>query len=75
MKTGKFSMIPNGMQAKLFGLSFEETMAFAEKFKDIGAIIEVKIPTAALKSLADFTQVDPFIFKSGTITIHVDKLD
>lgn len=28
-----------------------------------------------LNKLADFTQVDKFIFKKGTVTIHADKLD
>lgn len=75
IKTGKFSVTPQGLQAKQFGLSFDETLKFADKYSDIGAIIEVKIPTEQLNKLADFTQVDKFIFKSGTVTIHVDKLD
>ena len=63
------------MQSKQFGLSFEETLEFAEKYSDIRAIIEVKVPKDMLDELADFTQVDSFIFKSGTITIQADKLD
>lgn len=75
METGKFTVIPEGLQAKQFGLKFEETLKFAEKYKDIGAIIEIKVPTAQLNKLADFTEVDRFIFKNGTVTIHVDKLE
>jgi hypothetical protein len=74
MKTGEFSVIPNGLQAKQFGLSFEETLKFADKYSDIGAIIEVKVPTSALNKIGDFTQVDKFIFKNGTVTIQADKL-
>lgn len=74
MKTGEFSVIPNGLQAKQFGLSFEETLKFAEKYSDIGAVIEVKLPTDVLNKLGDFTQVDKFIFKNGTVTINADKL-
>ena len=74
MKTGEFSVIPNGLQAKQFGLSFEETLKFAEKYSDIGAVIEVKLPTDVLNKLGDFTQVDRFIFKNGTVTINADKL-
>lgn len=74
MKTGEFNVIPNGLQAKQFGLSFEETLKFADKYSDIGAIIEVKVPTSVLNKIGDFTQVDKFIFKSGTVTIHADKL-
>ncbi|WP_334075542.1 MULTISPECIES: hypothetical protein [Paenibacillus] len=75
METGKFNVIPEGLQAKQFGLNFDETLKFADKFKDIGAIIEVKVPTSQLNKLADFTEVDKFIFKNGTVTIHVDNLD
>jgi len=74
MKTGEFSVIPNGLQAKQFGLSFEETLKFADKYSDIGAIIEVKVPTSVLNKIGDFTQVDKFIFKNGTVTIQADKL-
>jgi hypothetical protein len=63
MKTGKFNVIPSGLQAKQFGLSFEETLEFANKYSDIGAIIEVKIPKNILNEIGDFTQVDRFIFK------------
>ncbi len=65
MKTGEFNVIPNGLQAKQFGLSFEETLKFADKYSDIGAIIEVKVPTDVLNKIGDFTQVHKFIFKSG----------
>ena len=75
MKTSKFTVVPNGLQAKQFGLSFEETLKFAEKYSDVGAIIEVKVPSNMLNKLADFTQVDKFIFKNGTVTIQADKLD
>ncbi|NLK96352.1 MAG: hypothetical protein GX275_14385 [Clostridiales bacterium] len=74
MKTGEFSVIPNGLQAKQFGLSFEETLEFAEKYSDIGAVIEVKLPKEVINELGDFTQVDNFIFKNGTVTIQADKL-
>ncbi|QSX06733.1 hypothetical protein JYG23_04615 [Sedimentibacter sp. zth1] len=75
METGTFNVIPNGMQAKQFGMSFEETLQFAEKYSDISAIIEVKVPTNMLDKVGDFTQVDGFIFKNGTITIQADKLE
>lgn len=74
MKTSKFNVIPNRLQAKQYGLSFEETLKFADKYSNIGAIIEAKVPTSVLSKIGDFTQVDKFIFKSGTVTIHADKL-
>lgn len=51
MKSGEFRVIPNGLQAKQFGLKFEETLKFADKYSDIGAVIEVKVPTEMLKKL------------------------
>jgi hypothetical protein len=74
MKTSEFTVIPSGLQAKQFGLSFEETLKFAEKYSDIGAVIEVKVSANMLNKLGDFTQVDKFIFKNGTVTIQADKL-
>lgn len=46
-------------------------MNFADEYKEIGAIIEVKLPKDMLDKIADFTHVDPFIFKCGTVTIHL----
>ncbi|MEK4852805.1 hypothetical protein NST04_23340 [Paenibacillus sp. FSL H7-0756] len=73
-KTGTFEIGGSGFEAKQFGYTLEETLAFANKFKDYAAIIEVKISKNALKKLGDFTSVDPFIFKSGTVTITLEKL-
>ncbi len=75
METGSFNVIPNGLQAKQFGLSLDETLKFAEKYSDIGAVIEVKVPSNMLDELADYIQVDKFIFKNGTITIHAEQLE
>ena len=33
------------------------------------------MPTSQLNKLADLTQVDQFIFRNGTVTVHADKLD
>lgn len=49
-------------------------MKLAEKYSDIGAVIEVKLPTKVLNKLGDFIQIDRFIFKNGTVTIEADKL-
>ena len=75
MKTGNFSIIPDGLQAKQFGLSFDETLRYADNFSDYGAIVEAKVPQSVLDNIADYTPVDPFIFKSGTVTIPFDYID
>lgn len=75
METGKFSVIPQGLQAKQFGLSLEQTINFAEKYPDLAAVIEVKVPKSVADKLGDLTHVDRFIFKDGTLTIHVEDLE
>lgn len=74
METGEFSVIPQGLQAKQFGLSLDQTIQFADKYPDLAAVIEVKLPQSELNRLGDFTQVDKFIFKDGTVTIQVNDL-
>jgi hypothetical protein len=74
MNSQKFASSPLGMDAKQFGASFSETIQFANRYKDIVAIFEVKIPSNALSSVSDFTIVDKFIFRSGTYTIQPDLL-
>jgi hypothetical protein len=74
MKTQKFTISPRGMDTKQFGLTLQETLDFANKYSDIAAIIEIKVPTTGLNLLGDFQHVDPFIFKSGTVTIQLDRL-
>ena len=75
MDTGKFDSIPSAMQAKQFGIDLDETINFAEKFSDISAVLEVKIPKNILDEIGDLTHVDAFNFKKGTVTIQPDKLD
>lgn len=75
METGTFKVIPNGLQAKQFGLNLKETINFAERYPDLAAVIEIKIPQNVLNKIGDFQSVDKFIFRDGTVTIHADKLD
>lgn len=75
IETGTFEVSIRGYYGKQFGLKFEETLEFANRFKDIGAIVEVKLPRDQLSRIADFTHVDPFIFKSGTITRNIEPLE
>ncbi|RUS43551.1 RHS repeat domain-containing protein [Cohnella sp. AR92] len=75
MKSGSFMVSPMGFDGKQFGLNFDDTLKFAEKYKDIAAIVEVKVSKTELDRLADYTHVDPFIFKNGTLTIHLENLD
>jgi len=76
MRNKKFSIKPNGAHAKYFSMNFEETKTFAEKVIniDVAAIVEVIIMRDVLSKLGDFTHVDPFLFKSGTVVIQSENL-
>ncbi len=63
-----------GMDAKQFGVDFLETSKFANWAKS-DTIIEVVVDRNMLNKIGDFTHVDPFLFKSGTITINSNVID
>jgi len=77
METKRFAVLDKGVQIKYFGLNFEETLVFANEVINIEivAIFEVQIVTDVLNRVGDFTNVDQFLFKSGTIEIPAEKLD
>jgi hypothetical protein len=76
MQTGYFSVLEKGAHVKYFGLNFDETLAFANMIINIEvvAIFEVTVITEVLKKIGDFTNVDIFLFKSGTVEIPAEKL-
>lgn len=68
-KTGKFNL-GDGMEAKQFGLSLDETRMFGtHPLINQSNIVSVKIPNRVLYRL-DFTPVDVGIFKSGIVTVR-----
>ncbi|MCL1986842.1 MAG: hypothetical protein FWG64_02590 [Firmicutes bacterium] len=77
IKTGEFTLRKNRDDVKYFGLDFEETLLFANKAfnKALVSIFEVEIKSAILNEIADFTNVDPFLFKKGTIEIQEENLE
>ncbi len=75
METGEFGTIPTKMQSKQFGLSFQETLKFTDKFTDLSAIVKVEVPEKALEKIAHHTVTDTRVFKSGVITIDFEKID
>ena len=76
MRTKKFSVDPRGAHVKYFGLDFDETLTFAQKVTSIGAtaIVEVAVLRDTLERIGDFTHVDSFIFRSGTVEIQAEDL-
>jgi len=65
-----FRTVPGSLDAKQFGFDLDEVLRFADWDLGAAAILEVRIPTNILNSIGDFTPVDRFIFRSGTVTIH-----
>jgi len=77
ISTSTFSLRPNGLEAKYFGMNFEETLDFANKVFNIHvvAIVEVMINEQIVNEIGDFTMVDTTVFKSGTVEIDKFNLD
>jgi len=80
INTSRFSLRPNGLEAKYFGMSFKETLDFANKVFNIHvvAIVETTIDEQILSEIGDFTLVDVTVFKSGTVEIdkiHLDRFN
>jgi hypothetical protein len=71
----QFRTVGKSLDAKQFGLDFDETLKFADWTPNAAAIIEVQIPESILKDIGDFTPVDPHIFKNGNVTIPGNQLD
>ena len=77
MQTREFSLPPDkSTTVKYFGVDYDETLLFANKiqFVDIVAVIEVAISHDILIDIADFTHVDTFLFKHGTVIIQSENL-
>jgi len=73
MNTNVISTIEQGMDAKQFGLNFDETLAYADKFSDYAAIVEIKVPKSTVDVLNDVAaNIDTTIFKKGVVTIQPD---
>ena len=77
VKTKKFSLRPNGLEAKYFGMDFNETLDFANKVFNVHvvAIIKITIDEHILNKIGDFTMVDTTVFKKGTVEIDKVCLD
>lgn len=77
IRTNKFSCHPLGAEIKYFGLDLKETKRFADMIINLGvvAVFAVTVRNEILEQIGDFTIVDPFLFKKGTIEIHTTDLD
>ena len=62
---------------KYFGKDIADTIRFAEKTinNNTAAVVEVEIPRNIVERIGDFSSVDPFLFRHGTVEIWEDDLD
>ncbi len=70
MNTGKFSFGPAGSEMKQFGFNLNETLSYANFQPDYAAIIQADVPTALLGNFNVSKTIDPFIFRSGVLTVN-----
>jgi len=77
MSTKIFSLIKGKAEVKYFGLDFDETLSFADKAfnLDLVCVLEVCVKKTVLDMIGDFTHVDPFLFKCGTVEIQPEDLE
>ena len=77
MESNQFTLPPDkSTSVKYFGVDLNETVEFANiiQFIDIVAVVEVGISYDILLQVGDFTHVDIFLFKKGTVIIHAEDL-
>ncbi len=74
-KTGQFNLPQGGMEAKQFGFSKSETIAFGKTMRQTG-LVSAKVPTNSLSNyyLGGEGGIDSNIFRSGTLTVYDDQL-
>jgi RHS repeat-associated protein len=73
--SGNFSMgVGSYGIGKQFGLNLKETLKFADYARDSAGVLRVEVPKKVVDGIADRTHVDPFVFKSGTVTIPTNRL-
>ena len=70
--SGQFNTVPNGMDAKQFGLSLDEVRSFGNWARQTN-IVTAELPTSKISQF--YTGgVDTRIFRSGTITVYGNQL-
>ena len=77
VRRNELSCHPTGAEVKYFGIDRGETEKFANMVinLDVVAVFEVVISKVVLEEVGDFTEVDKFLFKKGTVEIHKTDLD
>ena len=78
ISTGRFNLSPSGMEAKQFGLNYDETVMFGNTIKPTQHIVvSAELPTSMVPQFYNGGTggIDTTIFKSGTLTVYGEQLD
>ena len=71
--TGAFLTTAGAFEGKQFARWFGETMALANSYSDVGAIMSVSVPKILMPAF-ERRMADPFNFRSGMITVPESRL-
>ncbi|NML32389.1 hypothetical protein HHL14_16295 [Paraburkholderia sp. G-4-1-8] len=70
MNSGQFSFGPAGSEMKQFGFNVNEVLNFSNFAPHYAAIVRADIPTSLLGNFNVSNSIDPFIFRSGVLTVN-----
>jgi filamentous hemagglutinin len=73
MSTGQFSFAPGAGEMKQFGFNLNEVMNYANTAPNYAAIVQAEIPTSLLGTFGVSNSIDPFIFRSGVLTVEKEQ--
>jgi filamentous hemagglutinin len=74
MSTGQFSFAPGAGEMKQFGFNLNEVMNYANTAPNYAAIVQANIPTSLVGTFRVSNSIDPFIFRSGVLTVEKQQL-
>ena len=69
INTQRFSLLLGGIEIKQFGFDLTETLNFATFQPDYAFVIQADIPDGALARFHVSKNIDPFIFRSGVLSV------
>ncbi|WP_321818800.1 MULTISPECIES: DUF637 domain-containing protein, partial [unclassified Paraburkholderia] len=70
MSSGQFSFVLGNNEMKQFGFNLNEVLTYANFESDYAAIVSADIPTSVLGNFSFSNTIDPFIFKSGVLSVE-----
>ncbi|AEV68704.1 transglutaminase-like domain-containing protein [Acetivibrio clariflavus] len=74
INTNRFNVVEHAYSGKQFGFSFDEILELTDSLPESAAIFKARIPKDVFVKL-DFTPLDTFTLKSGSLTVPGDLLE